>query len=821
MIDRLIVDVGSALRSLRAAPAIPAAVILTTALAVGINLAMVGLIDRALLSAPPHIVDPERVFTTAFEVTAPSGEKGLVAVTSFPAFEAIHSAVPDSTPSAWHHFETSVSVENQRVPVKATAVTGGYFGMLGVRARIGRTLLPDDDRLPAGSLVAVVSHSLWRRAFGSDEHVMGRRLTLGGLELEVVGVMPAGFAGHSAERTDLWLPLRTAMHDRPGWDRTTTMAVVEIGGRLAAGQNAGSIASRLGAATGARAVLAPLIGADVAPAPHRIAFWLAGVSMVVLLAGLANGATLSLVGSARRRRETSIKVSLGATRGRLARQLLIEAAIVAGIATGVALVCGYWLDEIVRRLLFPSLIESTGMTRRVLIAAGIGGACTLLVAVTAGVLQVPRQVAAADLLGARRSWRRTAAQRELLIVQTTLAVLLMTGSGMFAQNYYRMATAGRDARLENVLVASFEHGPTSVLPSDQDDLLTSAVDRVRMLPGVAAATPFFVLPFHGVMAPPISIPGRGEPRLDGELPFLIESTPELLEILGIEIVQGRRFTSADDRGAPVAIVSETMARAMWPAVSALGKCIRVDFDPAFDAATAKGPPLPPASAPCREIVGIARDLKEPSDRTAGAKRTMHYYLPFAQRLSMPSWMAAGPRVSGLVIQPESGVDVSAETIRRAIAGRRVDLPFVQVRPYATLTGPGLAHWLIGTKLLLLFGALALTTAAVGIHAAFAHSVARRRHEIAVRLAIGASRHDVRLMVLREGAGVAASGILYGTIVAALAGWAARSTIAGLTSPGPLVMGSTGFLVMIAAMLATWVPAASASRAEPHELLRAE
>ena len=513
-------------------------------------------------------------------------------------------------------------------------------------------------------------------------------------------------------------------------------------------------------------------------------------------------------------------MSLGATRGRLVRQLLIESAIVASASACVALVLGFWLDESIRGLLFPSLIESTGMNRRVIIAAVAGGACTLVVAAGAGILQLPARVSAADLLGRRRSWRRGALQTELLSVQTTLAVVLITGAGMFGQHYFRMAASDQYARLDDVVVVELERGPRSLTEAEQDDLLTSAVDRVRALPGVAAATVFFVLPYYNVAAPPIDIPGRGEPRIDGELPFLIESTPELMNILRMEVVRGRRFTAADDKGAPpVAIVSERMARAVWPGVNALGKCLRIGLDPEWEPRSAR-PPTPPASAPCREIVGIARDWQPPADHPSTAKRIAHYYVPFAQGLTFPPGMAL-PRVSGLLLQQESGVDVSADAIRGAIAGGRHDLPFVEVRPYAALQGPRLVHWFMGTKLLLLFGALALATAAVGLHAAFAHSVAQRRHEIAVRLAIGASGHDVRRMVLREGIIVAARGIVVGIIVATLAGWSVRSMIFGLESPGVLVIALTSSPVLAVAMFATWIPALTASRGEPHELLRAE
>jgi putative ABC transport system permease protein len=200
---------------------------------------------------------------------------------------------------------------------------------------------------------------------------------------------------------------------------------------------------------------------------------------------------------------------------------------------------------------------------------------------------------------------------------------------------------------------------------------------------------------------------------------------------------------------------------------------------------------------------------------------MHYYVPFSQWLPAPPTMISWPRANGLLVRQDPAVDTPADAIRRAVVAGSGDLPFLEVRPYATFQGPRLAHWLMGTRLLLLFGALALATAAVGIHAAFAHAVVERRHEIAVRLAVGASRQRIRLMMLREGTAVAGRGLLYGVVVAVLAGWVLRSMLVGLSSAGPLVIGLAGTLVLIVAILATWFPARTASRADPNALLRAE
>ncbi len=791
------------------------AAVLTTSLAVAMNLAMAGLIDRALLSPPEFVVDPQQVFTVGFEVSSPSREKGVAATASYLTFEAVRDRVTSVTAAAWHYASTSIGVGDSRVPVKANGVTGAYFNMLGARAALGRTLLPDDDRPPVGAPVAVLSHSLWRRAFGADPLAVGRQLRYGGLSLEIVGVMPPGFSGHTAERVDLWLPLSTAMHDSPGWHRAATLAVVELGVRIARGDSANAVSSQLAAAAGTAVVLAPLIGADFAPDSYRIAMWLAAVSLVVLAAGLANGATLFLVRGARRRRENSIRSAMGATRGRLVRQLLVESTIVAIGATGVALLLGFWFDELVRRVLFPTLVEGAGLNPVVVVAALIGGASTLVVGVVAGALQLPAAVSSEDLAGRPRIWRRSNIQRELLIVQTTLSVLLITGAGMFAQSYRKMAGADHESRLADVLIVSFDDGPGSL--RDQDQLLTDAVDRVRKVAGVRSATVFAALPSRGIHRPPISVPGVGEPRLDGVPPSLIELTLESFDILRIDVVQGRRFTAEDDRGAPVVIVNETMARAVWPGTTAIGKCLRIGF-PSSDPGISRGPSGPPATAPCREVVGIARDWRRASSRGRGERRQMYYYVPFSQAPSLPPWLMQGPRAEGLLVK-QADVEASTEQIRLAVTGGRTDLPFVDVQKYASLNGPRLSHWLIGTQLLLIFGALALATAALGLYAAFAHSVAERRQEIAVRLAVGASRQRVLLMMLFEGTAVAGRGAINGVVVATLVGWAARSIIFDLSSPGLLVIAAAMLIVLIVAAVATWLPARTASRAEPCELLR--
>jgi len=200
MVDQVTSDVVLALRGIRAAPGIPLAAVLTTSLAVAINLAMAGLIDRALLSPPAHVARPEQIFTVGCEVRSPSGEQGIASAASYLTYDAIESRVTSINVAAWHPVSSSVSVENTSTPVKANGVTGNYFAMLGVHATLGRVLARSDDRVPLGAPVAVLSHSLWRSALNGDPRAIGRTIRFGSLSVEVVGVMPAGFSGHTSER---------------------------------------------------------------------------------------------------------------------------------------------------------------------------------------------------------------------------------------------------------------------------------------------------------------------------------------------------------------------------------------------------------------------------------------------------------------------------------------------------------------------------------------------------------------------------------------------------------------------------------------------
>jgi putative ABC transport system permease protein len=805
-----------AIRALRSTPGPVAAAIATLALAIGMNAGMVGLIDRALLSPPPGISDPARLVTFAFE----RGDARMT-TTSYVTYAAIRDHVGAlSGAAAWQRSSTSASIDGEQVRIDAMLVSGNYFDVLGAKARLGRPVQSADDRAAAAP-VAVLSHAFWKGAFGGDSGVLGRRISVSGLDYTVSGVMPAGFSGHSAASVDLWIPFAAAMRQSPGWDQEPFRRIAAIVARLAPGATTAAAATQAGTAAETRVVLAPLGGAEVSSTDRRVAYWLTGVSALVLVIGVANAATLLLVRASRRRREFAIRAALGATRSRLLTQAFIEAAIVSAAATAVSLLLAWWFDGAVRSVLLPDVAPAAAAGRAMLLAAGWAGLIAAIAAATANASSLPGTVfVTAALDRDRHSRGRSRGQTALLVVQTALSVLLLAGAGLFGRSLYNLLAQDFGMRMDHVVVVDVEQGPGGVR---RDDLFDAALEQVRAVPGVRAATPIAAIPFSGFNVPPIAVPGLAEPPGAGrQLPFLQAATPEFFDILGIRIVEGRALTAADAYGAPVVVVNETMARTVWPGERALGKCIRIGFDPGFDPETATGPPTPSAAVACREVVGVAHDMRQRSLVPTGDEdRLMQYFVPFSQ-VPVPPFIANPDRGAwGLLLRVDGDPAAIAPAVRRAVAAGRADVPYIRVRPYAQLLDRQMRPWRLGTALLGLFSGLALIVGGVGLFAAFSHAVTIRRREMAIRIAIGARPQGVIAMILREALIVAGAGAVAGCVAAAIGGRWLGSVLYGTSTADPVVLGSAATLMLTAALLSTLLPAVAASRANPCALMRSE
>ncbi len=579
---------------------------------------------------------------------------------------------------------------------------------------------------------------------------------------------------------------------------------------------AGTQASR---AIGSRTTFDSIVGASVASTERQVAWWLGAVALLIFAIGLANAATLLVVRAARRQEDVVIRTALGASRARLMAQAAVEALLLAAGATVLALAFAVWLDEPIRRVLFPDVIGRSDLAHVTLEAAGLTGAIALAICALTGVWQVRGYIRATALSGVARRSGRTTALTTLLLVQTALSTVLLAGAGMFGQSLRKLAAQDLGMKMDEVFIVSFEQGPGDV--PGRNELFAAALEKIKALPGVELVSPIDSLPFTGFNVPPISVPGHAEPpRVGEQLPFLIASTPESLKILGIDVVEGRTFTAADDRGAPVVIVNETMARGVWPGESAIGKCIRIGFDDDFDPELAVGPPTPSDKVPCRAVIGVARDVRQrslvPVDNEA---HLMQYFVPFAQVPRPPFAVASWPQIRGVLLRASSGIDGLAPQIRRIVVGQRTDLPFVRVAPYTASLDRQLRPWRLGTTLLGMFSALAVGVAAMGLYAAFAHAVAERRREMAIRLAIGAGPAGVLRLVLRESLTTAAVGVAIGSAASLVSARWVQSLLFETAPSDPVVLGFAAAIMLTVALAATLLPARSASKADPNILLK--
>jgi predicted permease len=503
---------------------------------------------------------------------------------------------------------------------------------------------------------------------------------------------------------------------------------------------------------------------------------------------------------------------------RLIRQGVLEAAVLAALATAASLLLATWLDETMRRLLFPGIVERTTASAPALWAALAAGVMAAFANAIATTRHVPASFDAPLLSGVTMGGgRRTAAMTTLLVVQMTLSVMLLAGAGMFGGSLYRLLSQDFGMEMSKVLLVNARMGPGG---SETDArLYLDALERIRQMPDVEMATPINTIPFTGFNVPPIAVPGRPEPPAVGQqLPFLVGATPEFFTLLGIRIVEGRGLTAADDRGAQVVVVNQSMARAVWPGESAVGKCIRIGFPPDFQPGF--GPPVLGETVPCREIVGVVNDTRQrslfPQDNE---DRLMQYYVPFSQVPYPPFMPQNEPRVSGLLVRPRQMSDRLVTAIRQAIVGDRTDLPFIEIRPYSQVLDRQARPWRIGTTLLALFSTLAVLVASIGLYATFAYVVSERRREMAIRLAVGARPANVVAMVLREAALLAVIGAAGGCVAAIGAGRLVASLLYGTRPTDPLVLGAAALGMVMVAVVATLLPARVASEADPSVLLR--
>ena len=795
-----------AVRSLRREPALVAGVIATFALAIGANAAMFGLVTRLMLAAPPGVADPGNVARVSMTTNYPEYQRiaGLA-----DAFERVAAARP---------MNMIMGRGGDATELRAIAATGSYFAVLGARPALGRWFDARDDELPGGSSVAVLSHSLWHARFAGARDVIGRDIVLNDVAHTVVGVAPPNFSGDDIRAVDVFLPLSAAMRTQgAGWWTNDRVRIVSVVARLKDGVTAGAAAGRAGVE------LEPLLPAAVRNSTQaRIAKWLMGVSLIVLIIATANVGTLLLLRALRKRREVAVRMALGAGRARLAGELTLESLIlaVAGGAAGLLLSRG--LSDVVRATLMPDLAPTDTLADPRLLAV------TLILSVGAGLMAglapmglVAQKALLSDLTGSGTlgSAGRSRAQRGLVGLQVALCTVLLVGAGLFVRSLERVRSQDLGYSVDKLLHVDVDFRE-QLGGARQDEVHRQLAARVASLPGVTGATIVQATPFGNFHVPPISVPGRDEPpNVNGQLPMLYASTPAYLRLMGVTLLQGRLFDADDRRGSqPVVIVNETFAREVWPGESALGKCVRAGHDPFVEPTGGMASP----ALPCRTVVGVVRDSRVRSIRPVNREASlMQYYVPFEQVPLPPVFVGDVPTVSGLIVATAGEPEDLVSQVQRFIQSSTGTPVYARVRPYQALLDPQMRPWRLGATLFVAFGVLALAIAAVGLFGVVSYIVSQRTREIGLRLALGGTGVVVGRAVVWGALRMVAYGIGAGLAVALAVGPRARDLLFQ-TSPkdGVSLIAAAASLVIIT-IVAAALPAWRAARVSPMVAMRVE
>ena len=802
----LLADLRHTLRLLGRAPAFTLIAVVTLALGIGATTAIFSVVNPVLFEPLPYPHSDRVVMVWERDLDGAASNTSFATYADVAqenrSFEAI---------AAVREWQATITGRAEPERLTGQRVSSTFFAVLGVAPALGHDFTAAED-VRDGARVVILSDGLWRRRFGGDSTIVGRQITLNGLPYVVVGIMPASFENVLDPTTQLWAPLQ---YDASLPYACRTCRHLRAVARLLPGVSAHQAAADVNAISRrlvleyptdfARAgmLVVPLrdqITRGVRPALVAV---LGAVTLLLLIA-CSNVTNLLLARGVQRQGEFSLRAALGATGARLIRQLVTESLVLA--AAGGAL--GVIVAEVGVRALIA--MSPPGLPR--LHAIGVNGpvlAFTLAVTLVVGLLfgLAPAIHAARTNLqhGIQRGARRTAGTaritRAMLVVsEVALALMLLVGAGLLMRSLGRLlaVTPGFDpTRLLTMQIQT--SGPRF----DNDTVTHAFFDRVlqsvRQVPGVEAAALVSQLPLsedfdmYGVHP---ELRRRANPAQDPSA-FRYAVSPGYVETMRIPVRRGRAFTDRDRAGAPpVVLINETFARREWPGQDPIGQ--RVRLGSATD-------------GPWRTVVGVVADVKQIS---LAAEQPNAVYVPESQ------WPYADGSLS-LVVRARGEPAALTSTVRRTIWSVDKDQAITRIATMDELIAASAAQRRFAFTLFELFSITALLLAAAGIYGVLSGTVAERLREIGVRSALGATRRDILTMVLREGLGLAALGIVLGGVGALALSRVMSALLFDVSSMDPLTYAGVAGVLVVAAVAACWIPAERAARVDPAVTRRAE
>ena len=827
--EPLVQDLRYAVRGLRSKPAFTVAVTLTLALGIGANTAMFSVVDRLLFRPPALLRDPARTHRIYLAETYRGKEynSGSTQYARYLDLTSFTHSFERTAEVTARHMAIGIGTEAREMQVGA--VSASFFGFFDAPPAVGRYFTSAEDTFPQGAAVAVLAYGYWQTRFGGRSDVLGQTIQIGATPYTIIGVAPRGFVGLWADEPPAaFVPIATYG--------------AEIGANLRLrGENwwstyhwrwAWMIAQRKPGVTIAAAD-ADLTAADLkslgieyaqSPSPDRtplslskphglvasilsergpnesgeakVATWLGGVALIVLLIACANVANLLLARALQRKREIAIRLALGVSRLRLASQLLSESLLLAILGGVAGLLVAQFGGAILRAYLLPKTAQATVITDpRTLIMVGAATLVAGLLTGLAPVFQTRRADLTGDLkAGAREgAIHRSRTRVALLVLQGALSVVLLVGAGLFVRSltHIRHLPLGFDP--DSVSVVDLQMRGVKLDSAASVALRRRLLAEARTIPGVTHVSRQITMPFWSSWNQDIHVAGIDSTDRLGSF-YLNAVTPDYFATMGTRLLRGRGVTESDVAGSPRAmVVSQAMANVLWPGKEALGECVRVGDD----------------TVPCTTVVGVAQNVKSQDlDQDPG-----YFYYVSADQFA--------PDQGGLFVRTAMPGVAARDILRKRLQAVMPGPSYVNVTPLSDVFGNETRAWNLGATMFTVFGLLALALAAIGLYSVVAYNVAQRTHEMGVRVALGAEVRDLVRLVLREGLLLASVGVVLGGVVAILAAPALKALLFQEQPRDPIVLIGVAVILLAVATVASLVPARRASRVDPMQALRSE
>ena len=795
-------DAIFAVRQMIATPGFSIVAILTLALGIGATTAIFSVVHAVVLRPLP-VAAPERLV-----IVSSGWREGLMAVAPAHYLHLVEEQQAFTSIAASERINVTLARSEGAERILGARVTGGFFTVFDVQPAVGRVFGPAEDQ-PGRDTVVVLSDRLWRRQFGADPAIVGRDVTLNGRPHTVIGIMPPSF-DFASNREELWVPMAFDAERRLNRSNHTLTVQARLRDDVtvaqAAAQMPSIVQSRVRALPGESAErtlqVTPMMDGFVGDYRDRLLILLAAVGLVLMIA-CGNVSNLLLARGASRARELAVRSALGAGQGRLVRQLFTESLILGLVSAGTGVFVAQLLVDALVALgpadvprLDQARIDGIVLGFAVVVGLGASLVFGLVPAWRASRTDVQSTLKEAGRgAGARGS--RDIVRSALITAEVALALVLLVGAGLMIRTALEMQRIDVGFDLRGVFTGRLLVPATKYQDAaSMLQLVTEIEDGVGRIPGVRNAAIASTVPFvrafsNGLLPEGKALDLRNITQSDGVL-----VTVNYFETLGVQIVEGRGFTSFDRMGSPpVVILNRTAARQMWPGQSALGRKL-----------TSANP------MGATEVIGIAEDVHlggpaEPAPPT--------FYVPFAQ-MNDEAWSAA--RAPYVILRAGDDLSSIGPAVRQVVAGIDQAIPLYSVQTLEERLASTIETGRFNAMLLSILGVAGLVLAAVGIYGVIAYFASQRTAEIGIRMALGATRIDVVRLVVRQATGPVLAGVGLGSLGAVVATRALASQLVNVTATDPATFIVVAAVLLAVALAAAIIPAGRAARLDPSRAL---